>query len=199
MKKSIVAMTIVLAAMATLSLLPAAALGDTNIALGKAVTINGPYSGGTGGLVTDGIFMPIDTDWNVNSVYWYGTATNLVIDLGGLYNISGLIVQADDNDTYAVDYWNAGSSTWVRAYNVPYSSTSWGLKTRPNPNDFTQQYPLAPAITTDKLRIEATSGDDGYSVSEVQAFGAAVPVPPSVLLLGSGLAGLLPWRHRRRS
>jgi len=196
MKKSTYAIFMALAAVACLSL-PLAAVADTNVALGQPVTINGPIVGGTGDLITDGIFQPLGTPWNVGSVFWHGLATNLVIDLGGSYTITGLIVQADDNDRYGLDYWDG--SNWVRVWDIPAASVGAGLKTRPNPNDNTQQFILGAPITTDLLRIEATGGDNSYSVAEVQAFGAPIPLPPTFLLLGSGLAGMLAWRRRRNA
>ena len=45
-------------------------------------------------------------------------------------------------------------------------------------------------------RIFALTGDSSYAVSEVQFFGAPVPVPASVLLLAPALAAL---GLRRRS
>lgn len=196
MKKSIYAIIMALATVACLALLPIAAAADTNVALGKAVTINGPVLGGTGNLVTDGIFEPLGTAWNDGgSVYWSGLDTNLVIDLGGTYIITGLIAEADDNDTYGLDYWDG--SAWLRAWDIPYVSTGVGLTTRPNAYDDTQQHIFPSPITTDRLRIAATGGDDFHSVAEVQAFGAPVPLPPACLLLGSGLAGVLAWRRRQ--
>lgn len=184
-------------------LLPGIAGADSNVALGKAVTLNGTFfTGGWGGgltvgkeTVVDGVFFPRATRWDQGAVWWdenYGKAT-IEIDLGGLYNINSLIVQADDNDTYRVSYWAFGS--WQTAWDVPYAF-DYGMQTRPNPNDDTQKYLLPGVITTNKLQFEATGGDVLYSVSEIQAYGSAAPLPNTLLLLASGLVGLRAWRRK---
>jgi hypothetical protein len=61
------------------------------------------------------------------------------------------------------------------------------------------QYFLTTPIITDELQFEAISGDGYYAVSEIQAFGSQVPVPPSLLLLGSGLLSLVGWRKFRKN
>lgn len=103
-----------------------------------------------------------------------------------------MIVQADDNDAYRVEYWDG--SAWQTAWEVPnYYAYGWGLQTRPNPDNNNEKYSLPSPIMTDKLRFLATSGDNGYSVSEIQAFGEAVvvPLPGTLILLASGVSGLL--------
>ncbi len=186
-----------LTVMAVVVLLPLTNAGADNVALNKPLTFNGTFNGGTDGRVVDGIFMPRGTVWTSGTAYWNGLAPNIVIDLQGIYTIDSMIVQADDNDAYRVEYWNG--STWQTAWNVPnYDAYGWGLQTRPNPANDAEKYFLPSPITTNKLRFMAASGDNGYSVSEIQAFGAiAVPIPVSFLLLGSGLAGLCAWGRGR--
>jgi len=178
------------------ALLPAVGFGDTNVALGKTVTLSGT-SGGVASLVVDGNFMSRGTQWQIGSVWWYGTAAFVDIDLGASYNITSFIVQADDNDSYRVSYWH--NDNWVSAWEVPnYDAYGWGLQTRPNPDNNSERYFLPTVISTDKLRFTATGGDGSYSVSELQAYGAPVPLPGAVWLLGSGLLGLAGWRRFRK-
>jgi hypothetical protein len=170
-----------------------------NVAEGAAVTLNGTYGvlrAGSGWLphpvdpassLTDGIFRPAATTWNDGSVWWDalqatgGSAANdIVIQLDAIYDILGFTVQADNNDTYRIETWDGGA--WIGAWEIP-DVGGFGLQTR--------TFDLAAAVSTDRLRFTATSGDFYFSVSEIQAF-ADVPVPePSVLaLVAFGLLGL---------
>jgi hypothetical protein len=181
-------------------LVPSAAFSD-NVALNKTVTLDGTFFvGGWGGppadpaTVVDGTFLPEGREWDQGSVWWNGSSypqNNIVINLGGSCTITGFKVQADDNDTYRVSYWNSGTNSFQPAYNVP-TYGSWGLITRP-------QYDLSTPITTNLLKFEATGGDGYYAVSEIQAYGSQVPVPPTLPLLGSGLAGLALLRFRKKA
>jgi hypothetical protein len=103
---------------------PAAAV-PFNVTQGKAVTATGDIGviSGAGigqgfgdatafppaplSSLVDGIYRPEGTYWQDGTVWWDeqhpGSANNIVeIDLGGLYSISFLSIQADNNDSYGI-------------------------------------------------------------------------------------------------
>ena len=166
----------------------------TNVALNADISIEGSYNGNSAALstVVDGEFRPRSINWQNGTVYWNGTSTYITIDFDNTYKIESFVVQADDNDAYIIEYWDGDS--WELAWNVPnYDSYGSGMQTRPNPADDTQVYTLDNPIVTNSIRFKANpaSGDNCYSVSEIQAYGSiAVPAPGAVLLgtFGCGIA-----------
>jgi len=184
-------------------LLPPLASADTNVALGKSVSLNGTFftdAGGWGagvvsppGRIVNGVFAPEMYVWNMDGVWWNGSlypSNNIVIDLGGTYTINSFIVQADDNDTFRVSYFGLDSN-WHDAYNVP-TKPSYGLVTR-------DEYFLAAPISASALKFVATGGDGYYSVSQIVANGcgaSSVPEPATMILLGLGLIGLSGIRRK---
>jgi hypothetical protein len=195
-----------------LSLISSAALAvPVNVALGAAVTLNGTYgvlrpaSGwaanpvAAAATLTDGIYRPAATVWNDGSVWWdafepsgASAANSIEVALGSLQMIVGLAAQADDNDSYRIEYWNGAS--WVTAWDIP-AVGGYGLQARPNPADPTAMFVLGAPITTDRLRFTATGGDGFYSVAEIQAY---TPEPGTLALLGLALAGVGFARRRNR-
>jgi len=178
--------------------LPATGISsEVNVALGKAVTLNGTMYGAAGSTLTDGIFRPRGTSWTNGTVYWGGTAAYAEIDLDGIYVISSMIAQADDNDEYMVQFRDIATDSWWTAWTVPnYDGYGSGMQTRPNPADDTEKYVLETPITTDALRFYAVSGDGSYSVSEIQAYGNVVPIPGALWLFAPGLAALAGFRKK---
>ena len=179
---------LLLAAMVSVAIGANVGFAQTNVALGKPVTLNGaPFftDGWGGGLLTsadtvvDGIFFPRATQWDQGPVWWDshdGEARWIEIDLGMVYVIESLVVQSDDNDGYTLYYWDIGSSSWQVAWDVP-TAPDYGMQTRPNPLDDTERYDLPAPIITNALKYEGASPSDmHYSVSEIQAFGTAVDV-----------------------
>ncbi len=181
-------------------LVPAQAVA-VNVALNKTVTGSGALSGTLSNIV-NGVFLPEGTIWNSSStVSWNGLTPYMTIDLGGTFTINSLIVQADNNDTYQVSYFNPGTQTWAVAWSVPAPMTYAGIETRGAVNGVagqTDPYVLSTPITASMLQVSATSGDNMYAVSQVQAFGTVLPEPSATLLLVStGLGAMLVRRNRK--
>ncbi|MES2099542.1 MAG: PEP-CTERM sorting domain-containing protein [Pseudomonadota bacterium] len=144
--------------------------------------------------IVNGVFVPEGQTWNTGSWWWDEdpsvNAAPLVttIHLTQLYTIDSFSVQADDNDSYRLEYWDGAA--WQLAWDIP-TQPSFGLVTR-------NSGLLSTSITTDFLRFTATGGDNYYAVSEIQAFGvAAVPEPSTYALMLGGL-GMMGYLARRR-
>ena len=209
MKKAAIAILL------SVSLLAAIVHADTNVALNKPVLVVAGSAQITNSstplsVIDDGIFTLESTAYAsaVNqSVQWTtsdgqpangtNSPTTLEIDLGGFFAISGAIMQADDNDSYLLQYHDASNNTWLTLWTVPAISSGNGFRTRPNPDQTTFQ-PLGPIIT-DAVRISALSGDAGLGVSELQLNGSAVPEPSSIALIAlGGIATFVFKRNRNR-
>jgi hypothetical protein len=170
---------------------------NPNVALNKPVTLNGnfpvfTYPGGLCGvnppqpspsIVTNGTFLPEETCFQ-SGVYWTSVPPNanpnntVDIDLQGIFLISSATVQADDNDIYTLQYRDLGG-VYHDWYPIPPAG-AFGLTTRPNPTDPTQQQPLPPVLATGlRFFAPAGSGDGYYAVSQIAVFGVAV-APPTI-------------------
>lgn len=170
----------------------AALINVAATANGGSVSSSAPLGGASLLTLIDEVFLPRSTSWTSGTVYWSGLTPSIVFSFNQEYLISEASVQADDNDAYLLEYWNAAGGSWEQLWAVPnFDSYGSGMQTRPNPNNHFERQLLSQSVQTDQVRITAVSGDNSYSLSEVQIYGTSpVPVPGSILLFYIGILGL---------
>jgi len=185
-----------------LLLTPILVSANTNVALNAPVTTSGSFLSGPQTYVCDGtpaapssvdngVFYTEGTCWN-DGVAWTGFTNTIDISFGGTYTIDSAIVQADDNDTYLLQYLGT-DNLYHNWWQVPYDY-SFGLVTRPNADQVTPQG-LSTVVATG-VRILATDGDGYNSVGQIEVFTA--PEPASLLLLAAALPALGAFRRLRK-
>lgn len=179
---------------ASLAAAHAVADAPVNLALGRPVSVvAGSPSGAAPSTLTDGVFRPEGTQWQTGTVWWSGTGVMLEIGFEESVELSGAIVQGDNNDSYRMWYRDIGSGSFLELWTIGALGGP-GMRTRPNPADRSEIHFFAAPVVTDAIRIAAIGGDGSYSLSEVQAWGA-VPAPGAIALLAAaGACG--PSRRR---
>jgi len=196
MKKALLALATGLALMGT-------AQADTNAALGAIVIPTGANFGMSPGwpdpmlaafsTVTDGVLLDNGHVWNQGTVFWADPGDGsdaLLIALQQPSAVNRILLQADNNDMYKIQYHGADHMwhdlTVMSPANPP---VNFGMGT--------VTMNLGAPIMADAFMITGVNGDGLYAVSEFQAINAPVPEPESWAMLGAGL-GLLGLMARRR-
>lgn len=168
---------------------------------GKSGTLRAGSSWGPGSTISnvnspvDGSFEPESQQWNNGSFWWdedpsvNASPVSYVIDLLSTVVVDQFRVQADNNDSYLLEYWDGAA--WQSAFAIG-AVGGFGLTTRDSGM-------LSP-ITTSRLRFTATGGDNYYSVSEIQAFTAVPELGVwAMMIIGFGaMGGLLRGSRRIR-
>ena len=170
---------------------------------GSTVSLNGtfftdPGSWGAGTQaapadLVDGVYQPEGHQWNLDSIWWNGITqptNSITIALAGVYAITDFSVQADDNDSYLLEYFGTDLA-WHNAWAID-PVYSWGLITRTTT--------LGAPIIASQLRFTATGGDGYYAVSEIEANGrkiSSVPETTSSMMLLAGAFGMIGALRRR--
>lgn len=178
--------------------------GAANVAGGAGVAttgsgfgVSGPWCCGASAApssLTDGVLLPVGTQWNVGTVFWSGAGTDtsdaITITLAAAATVTGISLEGDNNDTYAIRYLGLDSAWHDLAAIHPNTDSGWGL------GDGSASFA---AVTATAFQIMA-SGDGYYSVAEFQAEGTAlpaVPEPTPSLLMLAGLGALATLARRR--
>jgi len=149
------------------------------------------------------------TRWTTpTNVWWRGVTQTFTLDFGQLYNIDDVLVSVDNNDFYDVT-WSNDQDLWTNLFTITPSdgevtAAMGGMDTMSS--DITHNEYLAAidfsSVQARYLRIQATGGDNSYSIGEFQAFGsevASVPEPTSFAIFALGLMGLASRRFVKKS
>lgn len=187
-----------------LMLAAATAGAQVNVAAGKAVTLLGTFgvlrpgspwapapAPAAASTITDGIYRPEGTTWTNATVWWdasvAGSETNsIVIDLGQVFHITGVSIQADNNDQYPIDFRVGAADPWI---NLGYATACCGAGMRTRSGGV--------SLDASQFRLRAQAGDQYYAISEFQAY-SPVPEPATLALVGGGLAVVGVAARRRR-
>lgn len=125
-------------------------------------------------LIIDGRIPPEgDGPRGHSCVYWEDPEVSFVIDLGGLRNLAGLLLQIDGDDGYLVEYSSDGVDYIFLIEILPASGevengmdTVGALEGHPESLEELEFWPIEARF----LRLTATGGASPFSVSEIQAF-----------------------------
>jgi hypothetical protein len=160
------------------------------------LTALGPLTGGTGYL-TDGT---VNTGhWHevagVGYLGWYSIDPAITFHFPGTVNVNQVGIHVDNTYGYGDVRYPAsvaiqmGSTTDNFIVNVPVD-TVWGTK---------WFYFNTTGLSGDTLTLTLNreSGVNWIMLDEVSFNGTPVPLPPGLLLMGTGLLGLLGWRRLR--
>lgn len=141
--------------------------------------------------IASSTLAPDGQQWNNGSFWWDQTQTvspyYITVQLSQSFTFDHLVLQADNNDSYLVEYWNG--SGWQSIFTAG-TVGGWGLMTRDSG--------ILANFTTNQFRLSAIDGDQYYAISGFQAFTAGVPEPATwaLMILGFGAIGGAMRRRR---
>lgn len=151
--------------------------GESALIAPQSIKGTGEYSNSPS-LIIDGQTPAEETAWNDDAcVYWEKPQARFVITLDGVYQITGLAIQADNNDDYVIETSTDGKSfspllvvlgDWGGVFSGMQS-----LSTLPGDPHFVPEMAFKPA-SAKYVRLSARNGDEAYSVSELTLYGNKV-------------------------
>jgi hypothetical protein len=148
--------------------------GESKIIRPALITGTGEYANETN-LIIDGRIPFEESAWDdTQTVFWENPEVSFVIDLGQIYEVTGIVIQVDTNDDYRIEYSVNGVDyvilTEILSEDgevVQGMDTMSSIPEHPEYVEVLEFFPLRARY----IRIFATDGDDQFSLSEFQVFG----------------------------
>lgn len=160
---------------------------DVEVISPRSVVGEGIYNNNVKILI-DGQSPAEGSPWDSpHSIFWENTDTFFVLDLGGVFQITGILIQVDGNDNYNIDYSEDGTEyrpliQILEAHGNIASGLDTISNVVSNPH-YVVDLEFEP-VSTRFVKVYATSGDNQFSVSEFQVFGVRADTPSEALDTG---------------
>jgi hypothetical protein len=147
---------------------------EAEIILPRSVQGEGIYNNEVKALI-DGQSPAEGSPWDSpNSIYWENTEAFFLLDLGGVFRVTGLLIQVDGNDDYNIDY----SLDGIEYISLIQISESHGtvasgmdtMSTVSSDPNYVVDLEFEP-VSARFVKVYATGGDNRFSLSEIQIFG----------------------------
>lgn len=126
-------------------------------------------------LLIDGQMPAEGSAWNGDfCVHWEYKETYFVFDLGGIFQVGGILLQVDCDDDYQIDYSLDGEQySALLTISASDGEVATGMDTMStvlNDPENVPEWKFSP-VQARYIKIYAAGGNNAYSVSEVQVFG----------------------------
>ena len=160
-----------------------------------SVTGSGLYHNDAG-LIMDGVIPAEETDWDSSQNVWWKSTTSVyfTLDLGAAKQIVDVRASVDNNDDFEISY-SSDNQTFSRLFLIPedIGHINWypsgGMETFSSVEDDVGDYfsvlDFSP-VEARYIRIQALSGDNSYSIGELQIIGESLPPEYYSMVVNSG-------------
>jgi len=147
---------------------------ESDIILPRSVQGDGIYNNNVKILI-DGQSPAEGSPWDSpHSIYWENTDAYFLLDFGGVFQITGLLIQVDGNDDYNIDY-SEDETEYIPLIQIleAHGSIASGLDTLSTvltDPQYVVDLEFEP-VSARFIKVYATGGDNHFSVSEIQVYG----------------------------